>query len=328
MFRISSVVLAILLAAAAGSLQAAGDGQGAGPGQAVHAAAKTLVEGHISHRPLNDELSRAWFNAFFLRLDPRRMYFLATDLREFESSALRLDDWAREGSFEFPLLVRRRLRERVAEAAKEAEAAIRTDHDYTLDESVPRRYETFAASAQERDRRWRLRIKLEMLIEKNHGREVDEVRTQLYDRYRRIDRQARELSEVRLCQAYLSALAKLYDPHAAYMSPEERERYEMTIRLRSYTLRLGLRDVEGKLLIGAYPGPYRSPLGRFKGWELSAVRRVDGPLVDVVEMHSLDVGSIISRCDGPLGDDATAVLELMNPRTLERVTLEVPRLRS
>jgi len=327
MIRIPSAILfAILTAAAAGLLQAAGDDDWFDEGRSMQAAAKTLAEGHISHRPLDDKLSREWFDAFFLRLDPQRKYFLASDIEEFAPFAERLDDLAREGNFKFPPLVRRRLQQRAAEAAKTAAAAFGSDHDYTLDESVPRDYETFASTAAERDDRWRLRIKLEMLIEKIHGRQVDEVRTQLSGRYERIVRQWRDMPDERLCTTYLDCLARRFDPHSGFLSNEWSSHFEFVVRFRSYELDIWIRERDGRLVTAVPPGPKRFRENRrFEGWQILAMRPPDGPLIDVVEMEHLDLRRKICHLDGPLGEAETVELELLHPKTLERVTLEVHR---
>jgi carboxyl-terminal processing protease len=329
MNRLSSALFLGLLATTCvpGPAQAA-EGDWPDAGRSVQAAAKLLVEGHISHRPLDDRLSRVWFDTFLLRLDPRRMYFLASDWREFEPFAERLDDLAKEGSFLFPILVRQRLRERVARAGLFAEAAVEADHDYTFDEGVPRKYMTFATTEDELRERWRRRVKLEMLIEKLHGRDAKDVRDQLTGRYRRIVRQARELSDERLCEAYVDTLAQVFDPHAGFVTPFDRASLEITIRIRRYTLGFGLRSIDGKLIVRGYLAPYRSHMQRYKGWEVLALRRVDGPTIDVVEMHPGDVGRMISDCVAPFGDEGWAIVEVLNPRTLERRTLEVQRLRT
>jgi carboxyl-terminal processing protease len=189
-------------------------------GQAIQAAAKVLAEGHVSRRPLDDEFSRRWFDEFFATLDSKRMFFLKSDIREFEPSAEQLDDFARHAKFEFPPQVRRRFQQRVAQAAAYAEAFAREKHDYTIDEDVPRRYETYAADDNALRERWRKRLKLEILAEKSVGRDPAVVGAELAARYRALVRQVRRMTDMQLCEIYLKTLAKLYDRHSDYLSPE------------------------------------------------------------------------------------------------------------
>jgi carboxyl-terminal processing protease len=196
-------------------------------GEAVRAAAEFLAKGHISHLPLDDGLSRRWFDAYFLALDPNRMYFLESDIRDFLPLATRLDDLARQENVKFPLLVGGRFRERVVRAGVYAEEFIRAEHDFTVDESVPRRYTTFAANEDDLRERWRKQIKLQFLVEKSQGSNVADARAELTRRYRSIVRRTRELTVVTLCDLYLNSLAKLYDRNSGYIPPQVLERFSI-----------------------------------------------------------------------------------------------------
>ena len=196
-------------------------------GQAVRAAAEFLAEGHISRRPLDDGLSRRWFDAYFLALDPDRMYFLESDVRGFEPLSTRLDDLARQENIKFPMLVGGRFRERVVRAGVYAEEFVRAQHDFTVDESVPRRYATFAENEVEFCERWRKQIKLRLLREKAKGTNVVDAQADVARRYRNIVRRTRELTVVTLCDLYLNALATLYDRNSGYIPPQVLERFRI-----------------------------------------------------------------------------------------------------
>jgi carboxyl-terminal processing protease len=196
-------------------------------GEAVRAAAEFLAKGHISHLPLDDALSRRWFDAYFLALDPTRMYFLESDIRDFVPLSTRLDDLARLENVKFPLVVGGRFRERVVRAGVYADEFIQAEHDFTVDESVPRRYATFAANEDDLRERWRKQIKLQFLVEKSKGSNVTDARAELTRRYRYIVRRTRELTVVALCDLYVNSLAKLYDRNSGYIPPQLLERFSI-----------------------------------------------------------------------------------------------------
>src|SRR5262245_107864 len=170
---------------------------------AIQAATAVLEREHLTRKRLDDKLSAEWLAAFVAELDPGRMYFLQTDINEFQPFKHLLDDQSKVGDVQFPELVRSRYRERVASAPAHAIALVDSRHDFAIDESLPLRFEVFARTANDLREQWRMRIKAELLVEKAHGRPLVEVQAHLRGRYERIARQAREMTDERLCQCYL-----------------------------------------------------------------------------------------------------------------------------
>src|SRR5436190_168878 len=77
-----------------------------GLGAAVQAAVELIEREHLTQRSIDDDLSRKWLRSFLVQLDPRRLYFLESDLQEFRRFEDRLDDQAKAGDAQFPDLVR------------------------------------------------------------------------------------------------------------------------------------------------------------------------------------------------------------------------------
>ena len=290
---------------------------------AIKATTTTLEKEHYSHRKLDDKLSAEWLAAFVAELDPRRMYFLQSDIADFQPFEQLLDDHAKTGDFQFPELVRTRYRERVATAAADAIKWINAKHDFTIDESIPVRFEGYSKTADERQERWRLTIKSELLVEKAHGRPLDEVQSQLRGRYERIAKQARELTDAQLCEIYLVSLVQLYDPHSAYLGEYTYENGP------HYLLGMSLRYERGRYLIeGIHPSLRTDDSFSLLGWDLMAVRRTDGELIDLVERQPrYKLFEIIASPIGPLESDDRITLELRHPVMLARRSIEWPRFR-
>lgn len=194
-------------------------------GQVVKAVVQTVELSELRQIKIDDRVSRLWFAEFFARLDPRKMYFLVTDLDEFRKDEARLDDLARAGNFEFAELVRARYAQRVREAARHAEAYADGFHDYTLDEEIPKKFDRYAGTVDELRDRWRKRIKLALLTERVSHNHEQAVRDQLIVRYRRLARDASAMDDEQLGRHYLGALMASIDPNAGYMSPSEVESF-------------------------------------------------------------------------------------------------------
>ena len=251
------------------------------------------------------------------------MNFLASDFREFQRYEDRLDDLAKDGKFQFAELVRGRFRKRTKEAASYADELLAEQHEYSKDEEYPTRFDAYAAGREQLRERWRLRIKAELLIEKLHGRERSDVTSQLSGRYRRIARQAREMTDERLCDIYLDSLIALYDPHSAYLSPTLLTSFNQTMTIREHSLGLVFRQCAGQFVIASFHPALHDAAAQHKllGWAVIAIRRSNGDVLDVVEMHPDDFSHMIRFASDFQKSDTAVILELLNPETYERVSM-------
>jgi len=163
------------------------------------------------------------------------------------------------------------------------------------------------------------------LIEKVHGRPLAEVQTQLRGRYERIAKQARELTDAQLCEVFLDSLVKLYDAHSAFFGDA------FAYDFPAYGLGIRLRDNGGFFVISAVGVRSVAATDRtlsFIGWELIAIKRTDGTILDLVETLPRETAFQIIRSPiGPLNSDKRVVLELLHPVTLQRKSLEWTRFR-
>jgi len=293
---------------------------------AIQAATRALEKEHYTRRKLDDRLSAEWLASFVTQLDPRRMYFLQSDLDEFNAFRHLLDDHAKTGDFQVPELVRSRYRERVAAATAAAGEFLDARHDFSADESLPDHFDAPARTLEELRERWRKLIKLELLIEKAYGRPLAEAQAHLRGRYTRIAKQARGLNDELLCETYLNALARLYDLRSEYWGPTHSADFASGL-IRNYTLGLQLRAEMGHYRIrGAGPAlPGEKELALL-GYELIAIKQNDGTITDFVEMHPAEVYRTVSSPLGPLRTDTQVTLELLEPVTLQRKSVSWNRL--
>ncbi len=323
--RISPLVT-ILLAAVPSAHAAAPE---FAPGETLALVLEHVETQHLKKTPLDRDLSKRWFGAFFRRLDPQRMYFLESDLQEFRRFEATLVKLARKRDFAFPTLVRQRFELRVIQATKTARRLLEIKHDYSLDEQFPREFLKHASDRHELAERWRLRIKFELLTEKLHGVAPTDAKTHLIGRYRRIARQARAMDDEELATVFINTFVQLYDPHSIYINPRYLNRFNTTrrIRTRTFTLGLPLRNIRGQWTIEG-PHPYASSRAfrsHLVGWQVMAIRSLDGGTHDLVERNAASLDDLLKRPWSPLGVDTEVILELLHPVTYERRTLSWPR---
>ncbi len=127
--------------------------------------AQLISRYHYSRHPLDDAISRQLFDDYFSRLDPNHSYFLASDIQEFQSYRLILDDLLLQGNVDFAYEVYRRLVERVQDRLEYCEKRLQGSFDFDKDESIllDRSKAPWPASKEELDALWRKRLKNNLL---------------------------------------------------------------------------------------------------------------------------------------------------------------------
>jgi len=185
--------------------------------KALSVLAVVLPRDHLSHHPLDEEIAGRWFDLFINKLDPRRMYFTAGDIRRFAEHRGDLVDHARRGELSFADLVRDTYAERLRQATTMGIELLDERHDFTKDEQFELRPKGFPKDADALRERWRKRVKFEILVERSAGLSRDRAVARLRARYRRVARENRLDDDEELYELYLDAFARSFGPHNWYL---------------------------------------------------------------------------------------------------------------
>jgi carboxyl-terminal processing protease len=124
-----------------------------------------LPNGHLMQHPLDDAISaRAWTN-YLAMLDYDHVYFLQSDIAEFERSRDKLDDAVHEGDLTFAYDVFARFKQRLVERFAHVGVLLEKGFDFTVPETYmwKRKDAPWPATIEEQNDLWRLRIKNEYL---------------------------------------------------------------------------------------------------------------------------------------------------------------------
>lgn len=270
--------------------------------------AEILESEHYSRQTLNDAYSERWFDLYLKSLDPSRLYFLQSDIDEFEQFRFALDDHTLAGSLEPLEYINARFNQRTFERYESIDALLAKgveQFDFSIEEGLERdrREAAWPADIAEADDLWRRYLKNAALSLKLAGKEPEAATETLQKRY---DNQARRLSQLNAGDAfdqYANALTLAYDPHSSYLSPRALENFEISMRLQlegigavlqqdgEYTkivslVNNGPADKEGNLspadrIIGVGQGD--DPIEDVIGWRLD----------DVVDLVRGDSGSTV-----------------------------------
>ena len=192
-----------------------------------------LEQMHYRHVLIDDHMSSQIFDRYIESLDGQHMYFLASDLKEFEQWRYRFDDMIHTGAVApgFAIFARyqQRNRERVAAALK----MLNTEPDWTLDESMvfDRKNAAWATSSAQLDEVWRKRVKNDALSLLLTGKSWKDATDVLRKRYERVLKRVNQISSDEVFENLMNAYARTFDPHSNFFSPRDSEEYRIQMSL-------------------------------------------------------------------------------------------------
>ncbi|MDP6536287.1 MAG: carboxy terminal-processing peptidase [Gammaproteobacteria bacterium] len=262
---------------------------------------RELQTKHYSAVEIDDNFSSLVFDSYLDLLDGSHLYFLKEDIDNLSSFRYTIDDSLKDGSveagFDIYNLYHKRILERLIFAINRVENNI-PEMDFTQDEFIDldREEAPYAATVEDLDEIWRLRMKNSVLSLKLAGDSEEEIAEKLSERYRNQLNQILKTNDRDIFQAYLSTVAKAVDPHTAYFSPRDSENFNMglSLSLEGIGAQLQTEEEYTKIVELIKGGPAD------RGDELQAGDRiigigqgVDGEIQDVVGMRLDDVVSQI-----------------------------------
>ena len=324
------LLLTLVSVAASVPIARADDVEGFKQRLAVKATVSCLEVAHLSKPVVNVKLSRKWFDAFFESLDPRRLYFLQSDLDSFADYRDRLGYEAETQNNRFAASVLKLYQSRLQQSNAITRDYLQQDFDFTVNESCSSRFVDFAQNKDALRERSRLTLKLELLSERVHGRDISSVKTQIEGRLQMLSNGVKNMTEERWFQIYLQSLAKCIDPHSAYLSSKTlRLLVPQNSLLPRFSLGIKMRQRNGLYQIESMPSrwPDSQAPSQIVGWDLVGFRQLDGTYHDLAEFNEDDFHRFFGW-GGPLADDAQVDLELRHPNTWQRMTVRVYRDRS
>jgi carboxyl-terminal processing protease len=272
-------------------------------GKTARLVAQMVTSRHINHPSIDDALSEKMLDRFIKTWDSQKVYFLQSDIDEFETQKHLLDDKILSGDAEFANTVFDRFLTRMIERTERIGAQIDAEHDFSLEESMVRDAKNlpWAPDQAELDERWRKRVKYNLLVLKMDGVDLTEARKRLHKRYHadRVLMEQMEPSEI--LEEYLSSMTHCLDPHSSYMSPQSEEDFGIVMGLKLEGIGARLKYEDGYTVVeDVIKGGAAAADGRLiKGDKIIAVSAdAVGEFVDVVEMK---LTKVVEKIRGPSG---------------------------
>ncbi len=264
-----------------------------------------LARAHYKKPIVNDSLSSIIFDNYIENLDNQRLYFLQSDIDEFENYRLKFDDFLKTGDLKIPFDIYNRYKTRFNERMKFLFAQLKNGFDFEKDENfiLDRSKQPWAKTVEEVNDLWRKRVKNDALNLKLSGKKEEDISTTLTKRYQNIHKYILQSESDDVFQVYMNAFAEAIDPHTTYFSPKSSEDFkiDLTLSLEGIGAQLSMDNDYTKVSKIIAGGPAE------KGGELKENDRIigvaqgeDGESVDVIGWRLDDVVKLIRGAKGTL----------------------------
>jgi carboxyl-terminal processing protease len=258
---------------------------------------------HYRKIPVNDSLSSKIYDAYLKELDPNKVYFLASDIKELEDYRFTIDEQLNIGdltsAFKIFNLYQVRMKERFAFIHE----VLNQKQDFSIDETyAPNRDKaTWANSKSELNDYWRKDIKRQLLDWKIGGKADTTAVRELRDRYKRSEKYIAKTKSEDVFQIFMNAYTESIDPHTSYMIPKAAQEFNKDMA-QSFegigaTLRLEGDYVTIQDLVPGGPA-FKSKLINPKDRIVGVAQGDDGAFVDVIGWFTDDAVKLIRGTKG------------------------------
>ncbi len=222
-----------------------------------------LEKGHFSPIELNDTFSKKAYASYIQLLDPTKRYFIQSDINEFQKYENSIDDMIRSKDLAFFDLTYKRLMQRMKESKDIYTEILSKPLNLNDDETISVDYEKlpYASSKADLNARWRKQLEFAILsditdkedIQKavetsaNINPEATEKKEVIKSEpktFEELEKTARKNTESNLnnnfsfiaeltredwFSIYINAIVTQYDPHTYYFSPEDKEKFDVSM---------------------------------------------------------------------------------------------------
>lgn len=228
-----------------------------------------LEKGHYDPVKINDGFSKEVYKEYIKSLDPTKRFFIQSDLEEFSKYEYLIDDMIRLKDFSFFDLTSQRIVQRMNEARSIYKEILATPFDLKKDEEFDTDYENMSYPADETalKERWKKQLKLNVLSNihdkiklqetgKEDKNEADDSSHNAKEEteaavpaekksFAELEEEARESTLKSLDEyfdfikdlerkdwfsIYINTIVERFDPHTFYFAPEDKEKFDESMR--------------------------------------------------------------------------------------------------
>ena len=211
-----------------------------------------LERGHYSPAAIDDAFSKKVYAKYLDNIDPTKRFFLQSDIEEFSKYETKIDDMIKNKDLTFFNLTNSRLLQRMQECRAIYDDVLDNPFDFNTIENINVDYEKlpYAKNKRELVDRWRKQLKLQALSSITDKQKLEDDKKEKDAKYavksfETIEKEVRESSLKSLNEyfdfiqkeltrndwfsIYLNAIVERFDPHTFYFSPEDKEKFDVSM---------------------------------------------------------------------------------------------------
>ncbi len=221
-----------------------------------------LERHHYSHKPVDDEFSRAAFHLYLKQLDFQKRFLLKDDVARLEGFTNRIDDEFNAGRTELPEIGAALMQKRIPQVQKMAEDLLAGTFDFTTRETLETDAEKldYCDNLEQLRERWRKILKfqvlsryLNLLEDEGDQAKPEELRTKARQKVLKsnqnfFDRMLQETPQDHY-DRYLNAVTRAFDPHTTYLPPTQKEDFDISMRGSLEGIGATLREEDGYIKV-------------------------------------------------------------------------------
>lgn len=227
-----------------------------------------IEKGHYDPAAIDDNFSKGVYKSYLEALDPSKRFFIQSDIDEFSKYEDKIDDMIHNKDLSFFDLTYNRLQKRIKESEGFYKDILANPFDFSINEEFNVDYEKMPHPKNDADlkKRWEKQLKLSVLstitdkqkiqetpVDKNKDiNKVDEPKAAdkkaedtTPKTFTELEKEAREstlkslndyfdvigdLDRDEWFSVYLNAIAERFDPHTYYFAPDDKEKFDTSMR--------------------------------------------------------------------------------------------------
>ncbi len=262
---------------------------------------------HVRYHTLDNELSGRILDNLVISLDYGKYYFYKKDIDGFNKYRDKIDDYVSNGQLSFISEIFSVYKKRFEESRKIVRELIKGKFDFNADETImiDRDKVDYAITKEEMRERWRKNIKLQLLNYLASNSDIDEAKKKLIKKYDLLEKRINELDEDRQLDRFMNAFSTALDPHSNYLSQDEHEDFNISMKLKLEGIGVRLRSEDGFVIVesiiaGGAADKLPEKIKLKPGDKIISVAQVKGEPVDVID---LDLRDVVKKIRGPKGTE-------------------------
>ncbi len=195
-----------------------------------------LKDYHYKKQNIDDILSDKVLSRYIEDLDWNRLYFLKSDIDDFQVLRHCLDDAMKQDDLKPVFMIYNRYQRRVIERLQFVIGLLEKEMDhfnFQLDDQleIDRKDSPWPLNTAELDDLWRKRIINEVINLKLSGKESGKIKELLQKRYASQINRVKQRNNEDVFWTYMNSLTQIFDPHTQYFSPQLSENFDILMKL-------------------------------------------------------------------------------------------------